>query len=74
MGRCPGTYCYAFHAVMPCPAYVEIELTVWETPTLRAYQSLGPNNQATFLANHIGQMHVFKQRVTIPSVDRAAYP
>jgi prepilin-type N-terminal cleavage/methylation domain-containing protein len=72
-GTLPTALGYAFGS-NAVPAYVEIELTVLETPTLRTFESLGLNNRATFISNHVGQMHVFKQRVTIPSLDRAAYP
>lgn len=58
------------------PAYVDIELGIMETPTLQQAQALTNSQVAylNFLTNHAAQVHIFRQRVTIPSVDPAAYP
>ena len=66
-------YAYAFSNNV-VPAYVEIELTVMESKTIDRYNSMAGANAATFWNNHIGQMHVFKERVSIPSLDRTAFP
>ena len=68
-----GDYSYAFSGSV-VPAYVEIELTVLENKTLDRYRSMGSQNAQTYFTNHVGQMHVFKQRVSIASLDRTAYP
>ena len=68
-----GDYSYAFSGNV-VPAYVEIELTVLENKTLDRYRSMHRANAAAFWNNHIGQMHVFKQRVSIASLDRTAFP
>ncbi len=58
------------------PAYVDVELGIMETPTLKQLQALtnSPAAYLSFLTNHAAQVHIFRQRVTIPSADPAAYP
>lgn len=58
------------------PAYVDVELGIMETPTLQQLQALtnSPATYLNFLTNHAAQVHIFRQRVTIPSADPAAYP
>lgn len=65
------TYLFSNNVV---PAYVQLELTVMESKTLDRYNSMAGQNAQTFWTNHIGQMHLFKQRVSIPSLDRTAFP
>jgi type II secretory pathway component PulJ len=57
------------------PAAVEIELGVLEDRTLQRAESLANNPQAqmAYLSNHVGQLHLFRQRVLIRNVDPAAY-
>ncbi|MCP5521089.1 MAG: prepilin-type N-terminal cleavage/methylation domain-containing protein [Verrucomicrobiales bacterium] len=49
------------------PAYVEIELGVLEPRTLEQYRSFGSGSPLArkFLAEHSGQVHLFRQRVPI---------
>jgi hypothetical protein len=56
------------------PAAVEIELGVLEDRTLQRAESrpAGPLRDA-YLSQQAGQVHLFRQRVTIPNVDPAAY-
>ena len=57
------------------PASVEVELGVLEDRTLRRAETW-PNGslaQSNYLAQQVGKVHVFRQRVTIPNVDPAAY-
>jgi prepilin-type N-terminal cleavage/methylation domain-containing protein len=59
------------------PASVEINLGVLEDRTLQRAESL-PNlppawAQSNYLAGHVGQVHVFRQRVWIRNVDPSAY-
>jgi len=57
------------------PASVEIEMGVLEDRTLQHAESLGGNflAQSNYLAGSAGKVHVFRQRVSIPNVDPAAY-
>jgi hypothetical protein len=57
------------------PASVEIEMGVLEDRTLQRAESLNasPTAQASYLAQHAGQVHIFRQRVPIRNVDPAAY-
>jgi prepilin-type N-terminal cleavage/methylation domain-containing protein len=70
-----GDYEYQFTS-NAVPAYVDIELGIMETPTLQQLQALTntPAAYLGFLTNHAAQVHIFRQRVTIPSTDPAAYP
>jgi type II secretory pathway pseudopilin PulG len=63
------------------PAAVELELGVLEDRTLARAESL-PNNlpagppfdrRTLYLQGQSGAMHIFRQRVSIPNVDRSAY-
>ena len=57
------------------PASVEVELGVLEDRTLRRAETW-PNGsvaQSNYLAQQVGKVHVFRQRVTIPNVDPSAY-
>ena len=63
------------------PASVELELGVMEANTLARAESL-PNTlpalppgdrRTSFLQQQAGKVHLFRQRVTIPNVDPAAY-
>jgi hypothetical protein len=72
-----GDYGYQFLS-NSVPAYVDIELGIMESPTVQQLQAL-TNPVSTvayinFLTNHAAQVHIFRQRITIPSTDPAAYP
>jgi prepilin-type N-terminal cleavage/methylation domain-containing protein len=56
------------------PGYVEVELAILEPQVLRKYNSI-PDAlvQSNYLANHAGNVHVFRQRVPIRNVDPLAY-
>ena len=49
------------------PAYVEVELGILEPQTLEQYRSFPLNSDFArkFLADHVGQVHLFRQRVPI---------
>ncbi|HXD01579.1 MAG TPA: hypothetical protein VN048_19745 [Verrucomicrobiae bacterium] len=70
-----GDYDYVFCNIA-VPAYVEVELGIMESPTLARLQALtnSPTAYMQFLTSHAGQVHIFRQRITIPAVDSAAYP
>jgi hypothetical protein len=70
-----GDIGYGFYS-NAVPAYVEVELGILESPTLARLQAFAgsPTNYFNFLTNHAGQVHIFRQRVTIPAVDSTAYP
>ena len=58
------------------PASVEIEMGVLEDKTLEHAESLIPVGNAAvinYLTNHVGQVHIFRQRVPIRNVDPTAY-
>jgi type II secretory pathway pseudopilin PulG len=59
------------------PASVEIEMGVFEDSTLQHAEGL-PNlppvyAQSNYLSNHVGQVHIFRQRIRIRNVDPTAY-
>ena len=57
------------------PAYVELELGILEPNIMRGYRGIPiPLAQTQYLANHVAQLHVFRQRVAIRNVDFSAYP
>jgi prepilin-type N-terminal cleavage/methylation domain-containing protein len=57
------------------PASVEIEMGVLEDRALQRAGSLSGNflAQSNYLSGGAGQVHVFRQRVSIPNVDPSAY-
>jgi hypothetical protein len=57
------------------PASVEVELGVLEDRTLQRAESLSGSYQAqtNYLAQHVGQVHIFRQRAWIRNVDPSAY-
>src|SRR5260221_10877601 len=63
------------------PASVEIEMGVLEDRTLQRAESLpndipapSPNDRRTlFLQGQAGQVHIFRERVSIQNVDPSAY-
>lgn len=72
----PGVHgCYMYSNTVP--ASVEVELGVLEDAVLQHAKGL-PNSppdyaQTAYLSNHVGQVHLFRQRVWIRNVDPAAY-
>jgi len=65
--------CYMFSNALP--ASVEIEMATLEDRSLQR-ASTWPNNsagQSNYLAQQAGRVHIFRQRVTVPNVDPAAY-
>jgi prepilin-type N-terminal cleavage/methylation domain-containing protein len=67
-------YYYSFFS-NALPAYLELEMGFLENRTLDHYNSLSNNPAvaATYLANHVGQVHIFRQRIPIRNVDPSAY-
>jgi hypothetical protein len=56
------------------PAVVEIQLGVLEDRTLQRAESIpDPNTRSNYLAQHAGQVHLFRQRIPIRNVDPSAY-
>ena len=55
------------------PAAVEIEMAILEDRTLQRARSLSGPARDAYLAAQGGKVHVFRQRVAIPSVDPVAY-
>jgi hypothetical protein len=57
------------------PGYVELELGVLEPQVLQKYRSIPIGAVArNYLSNHVGQVHLFRQRIPIRNVDLSAYP
>lgn len=54
------------------PASVEVEMGVLEDSTLQHTESA--SDPTSYLSNHVGQVHIFRQRVPIRNVDPTAYP
>jgi type II secretory pathway pseudopilin PulG len=56
------------------PAYVEVQVGVLEPSVLKRYNSIpSPITRSNFLANHAGNVQLFRQRITIRNVDPCAY-
>jgi hypothetical protein len=56
------------------PASVEVEMGVLEDRTLQHAESLlTAADQMNYLSNHVGQVHIFRQRIPIRNVDPTAY-
>jgi hypothetical protein len=56
------------------PASVEVEMGVLEDRTLQRAESLGdPLVRSNYFAGHAGQVHVFRQRVSVRNLDPSAY-
>ena len=69
----PDIVDYAFWS-NALPAYVELELGVLEPNIVDRFKSIGnPVAQRNYLSNHVAQVHVFRQRVPIRTVDFSAY-
>ena len=56
------------------PTSVEIQLGVLEDRTLQRAESIPDSNtRSNYLAQHAGQVHLFRQRIPIRNVDPSAY-
>ncbi|MBU6409373.1 MAG: prepilin-type N-terminal cleavage/methylation domain-containing protein [Verrucomicrobia bacterium] len=55
------------------PASVEIEMGVLEDRALQRAESLGGIARSNYLWGQAGAVHVFRERVSIPNMDPAAY-
>jgi hypothetical protein len=56
------------------PAYVEVQLGVLEPAVLKRYKSIpSAIARSNFLANHAGNVQLFRQRIPIRNVDPSAY-
>lgn len=56
------------------PAYVEIQLGILEPAVLQRYNSIpSPVTRSNFLANHAGNVQLFRQRIAIRNVNPLAY-
>jgi Tfp pilus assembly protein PilV len=68
----PEVMLYTFYS-NAVPAAVEVELGVLEDRTLQRAESLSGAAQLNYLSNHVGQVHLFRQRFLIRNVDPSAY-
>jgi hypothetical protein len=72
----PGVYGFYMYS-NTVPASVEVELGMMEDAVLQRAEGL-PNGppayaQMNYLSNHVGQVHLFRQRVLVRNVDPSAY-
>ncbi|HZR19981.1 MAG TPA: hypothetical protein VFE51_22040 [Verrucomicrobiae bacterium] len=57
------------------PGYVELELGILEPRVLQKYRSIPISTSARdYLSNHVGQVHIFRQRIPVRNLDLSAYP
>jgi hypothetical protein len=56
------------------PAYVDVQIGVLEPAVLKRYKSIpDPITASNYLANHAGNVQLFRQRIAIRNVDPSAY-
>jgi len=58
------------------PAYLELEVGILEPHILERFKAIGTNNavaQQRYLSNHVAQVHLFRQRIPVRTVDFSAY-
>jgi type II secretory pathway pseudopilin PulG len=56
------------------PAYVELELGILEPQILQHFRAIPVGvARAQYLSNHVGNVHLFRQRIPIRNVDFSAY-
>jgi prepilin-type N-terminal cleavage/methylation domain-containing protein len=56
------------------PAFVEVQIGVLEPAILKRYKSIpDPLSASNYLANHAGNVQLFRQRIAIRNVDPSAY-
>ncbi len=58
------------------PAYLELELGILEPHILDRFKAIGSSNplaQRRYLSNHVAQVHLFRQRIPVRTVDFSAY-
>jgi hypothetical protein len=70
----PALKVYGFYMFSnTVPAVVEVNLGVWENSTRQRAEGFSVAGQLNYLSNHVGQVHLFRQRVLIRNVDPTAY-
>ena len=65
-------YSYWFHNNF-LPAAVDVELGLLESQTLAQFHNItnaGPASAFSFLTNHLGRIHLFRQRIPVRTQDR----
>jgi len=56
------------------PAYVEVQVGVLEPAILKRLRSIpDPIAQSNYLANHAGNVQLFRERIAVRNVDPSAY-
>ena len=58
------------------PAYLELEVGILEPHILERFKAIGNGNpvaQQRYLSNHVAQVHIFRQRIPVRTVDFSAY-
>jgi type II secretory pathway pseudopilin PulG len=70
----PGEVEFSAYSNNIVPAYVDVEVGVLEPAVLKRYNSIpGGTARLNFLANHAGNVQLFRQRIAIRNVDPSAY-
>ena len=65
--------CYFMKGAVP--AFVEVELGILEPQVLKKYRSIPiAAVQRQYLSNHVAEVHLFRQRISVRNVDYTAYP
>jgi len=58
------------------PAYLELEVGILEQQIFERFKAIGnanPQAQRRYLSNHVAQVHIFRQRIPVRTVDSSAY-
>jgi len=77
INRLPGVDavdCYFMSNALP--AYLELEVGILEQQIFERFKAIGSANaqaQRRYLSNHVGQVHLFRQRIPVRTVDQTAY-
>jgi len=76
--RLPGVAdavdCYFMSNALP--AYLELEVGILEQQVFERFKAIGslnPQAQRQYLSNHVAQVHIFRQRIPVRTVDFSAY-
>jgi type II secretory pathway pseudopilin PulG len=68
----PGVFGFYMYS-NTVPASVEVEMGALEDAVLQRAEGMSGAAQLNYLSNHVGQVHLFRQRVWIRNVDPTAY-
>ena len=74
-GALPDAPNYTFRS-NALPAAIEVEFAILEPQVLDLFRSMFANTTAAqnYLSNHVGQVHLFRTRITLPNAQSPAVP